>query len=92
MKYRKIFTFILLLCTIFSTLLFINPTLKAVSDTPPSDLTGYTVTVPANWTATAGYGRFILTFTVNDDGASVFYIGYSFDYDFVEFIPVANTI
>lgn len=47
MKYRKIFTFILLLCTIFVTLLFINPNVSAttesgvtaVEDSAPTDLT-----------------------------------------------------
>lgn len=29
-------------------------------EAPPDDLTGYTITVPANWTATAGYGKFAL--------------------------------
>ena len=98
MKYRKIFIFILLLCTIFSTLLFINPTTKAVSTTdPPTDLKGYTVIVPSNWTATAGYGRFDVGVIINDNDFSTladreFDVGYVFDDRNFSVSPQANTI
>ena len=65
-------------------------------EAPPDDLTGYTVTVPANWSATAGYGVFTLSgefYTEQFDassGLSSIYIG-SYD-DFGDIIPYADTV
>lgn len=43
----------------------------------PTDLTGYTVTVPSGWTATAGYDYFLLGVEYDGVQASNFYIGYN---------------
>ena len=38
---------------------------SGATTTPPTNLTGYTVTVPAGWAATAGYGQFDVNFTIS---------------------------
>lgn len=63
--------------------------------TVPSDLTGYTVIVPAEWTTSAGYGNFSLDFTASygtDSGiCQTLYIGYRFDPD-EDFVSVSNRV
>lgn len=46
--------------------------------TTPTDLTGYTVTVPSGWGCISGYGSFEITHTIPDyvGEATEFYIGY----------------
>lgn len=68
---RKILIFLLCFCTIF--LCFVIPSFAdevVTSRAVPTDLTGYTVTVPAGWSTTAGYGIFTFSGTCN---------GYGFD-------------
>lgn len=81
--YKKILLFNLLLCTIFSTLLIVNPTIKAeTTTTTPTDLTGYTVSVPAGWSASENYGIFVINYTEDSFDPEMarsfnyFYIGY----------------
>ena len=65
-------------------------------EAPPDDLTGYTVSVPAGWTATAGYGSYALegTFYSTEydatDSFGLMFIGY-YD-DFGDRIPSANSV
>lgn len=95
---KKIFIFFVLLCTIFGTLLFINPTSKAVDNWDNLiSLQGATVSVPSNWTATAGYGRFDVGVIVNGNDFSKiadreFDIGYAFDPINLRIFSQANTI
>lgn len=47
----------------------------------PNDLTGYTVTVPSGWTATAGYGWYNVDYDEYkyDSSFSALYIGYGYE-------------
>lgn len=50
----------------------------------PTDLIGYTVTVPSGWSASSGYGVFVLLGTMNGDSNKFFTrfcIGYSSSFD-----------
>ena len=62
----------------------------------PSDLTGYTVTVPSGWTATAGYGYFYVYGQLHYNDAIVDFesigIGKTFDMDAFEIINAVNNV
>lgn len=55
----------------------------------PNDLTGYTVTVPSGWTATAGYGHFYVDYDEPTFGEFYsLWIGYGYDDTGVGFPPI----
>lgn len=59
----------------------------------PTDLTGYTVTVPRGWTASAGYGEFFIEGVSSTEGYfSRMYIGYYFFEDEFSFEQSANIV
>ena len=62
------------------------------SKVAPSDLTGYTVTVPSGWTATAGYGRFFVDYENNGNSYYELCIGYVFDAEIFGISSSANSI
>ena len=62
----------------------------------PTDLTGYTISVPSGWSANSGYGDFDIYCSFNNDSIklSYFSIGYRGEFDGRNFslIPNSNTI
>lgn len=59
----------------------------------PTDLAGYKVTVPAGWTASAGYGQFLIDGESSNSGFfSSIYIGCYFDGDRFTFPGRANSV
>lgn len=62
----------------------------------PTDLTGYTVTIPSSWTATSGYGQFLLegvittsNKTLNEVNFDSFNVGYSLSG--FSLVPLSNS-
>lgn len=75
--------------------LILNPISSSASEVrvTPTDLTGYTVTVPSGWTSSAGLGWFDIEGTVNDPDPLYFDnlgIGYSFSADMFQVITSAD--
>lgn len=98
-KYKKLSIFLLI--TVILVSCFVVSSFAVSSDSIPTDLTGYTVTVPSGWTATAGYGRFLLERTdlyIDGDLSSVdifsntFWIGYGFNGEIFDFSVAADHI
>lgn len=67
-----------------------------VEESVPTDLTGYTVTVPAGWSASAGFGMFDVSGTVNyydfPYAFSSFYVGYAINFDDGSLVNSSNAV
>ena len=79
---RKILIFLLCFCTVF--VCFVIPSFAV--EGVPTDITGFTVTVPAGWDASAGFGIFNIygTFTTDRLGTNDFsslYLGYVLNFE-----------